>query len=196
MDQNSVYREKALTNLRLCNKKFRGLKLTGYIIILYSLLPLRSYQNSPQGQQDPESEKSIKQIYLDYQKKAIFTLPAYDLANDLNIGIGWYVKYKPRQGQPQRFDPYLKIAAVTSSGVFFKPVETTWKNLNDTNRFETQVLVNTSHLNKITASHMINNESILTIGYQNLTLEVYDLEKTKGSTPHLVSSFDLSHVLA
>ena len=180
------------------HKKFPGIKikLSGIIIALFSLLPLRTYQNSASGQEDPESEKSIKQKYLDYQKKIMFTLPGYELGNEENIGLGWYVDYRPRNDQSGRFDPFLKIAAVTSGGVYFRPIETTWKNLKDINRLETQMLVNTSHLNRITASHMVNNESIVTIGYQNLTIEVYDLEKTKGSTPHLVSSFDLSHVLA
>ena len=197
MTQETVNGGKGIQTLCSKHKRIPGikLKLSGFIILLCSLLPLKTYQNSPPGQ-EVESEKSVREKYLDYQKKVTFTLPGYDPANDLNIGLGWYVDYRPRNDQSGRFDPFLKIAAVTSGGVYFRPIETTWKNLKDINRLETQMLVNTSHLNRITASHMVNNESILTVGYQNLTIEVYDLEKTIGSTPHMVSSFDLSHVLA
>ena len=174
-----------------------GFQLRGLLVLLWCLLPPKTYQDgSIPREEGPQPEMSVKQKYLSYKKKVTLTLPNYDPATDINIGLGWYVEYKPRKDQSGRFDPFINIAAVTSAGVFFKKIENTWKNLKDFNRIETGVLVNTSNLNRITASHMINNESILTVGYQNLTVEVFDLEKTIGSKPHLVASFDLSHVLA
>ena len=154
-------------------------------------------QQSHSSLQKPVTKMKPLEKYLRYQKKVTFTLPGTDPTKHENIGLGWFLEYKKRKGgREDKLDPYLRIAAVTSKGLYFQRINNSWIDIKGLSRIETQILVNTTHLNRITASHMVNNESVVTIGYQNLTLEVFDLERTKNGVPHLLATFDLSHVQA
>ena len=109
------------------------------------------------------------------------------------VHANYFVKYKKRPREEledpengnERYDGYLTFLVVGERGIYVKRIEERWIDYNTTKNHlqamkplkEFDSLGST----RIVSCQMNSNETILTVGYSNLTLEVYEIEQDANS---------------
>ena len=153
------------------------------------------------------SPKSPLLVYLllIISKELVQCVPAYQIYKkkrnkiDLNLnstiseqktflGVNWFIEYKmildASQNMRIRYDPLIRIAAVTDKEIYLKKFLKSWFDLDKDKPFNRAIspLFSTTNENKITAYHMNDNQTYLVAALQNLTVLTFDLSKEPTTT--------------
>ena len=105
-------------------------------------------------------------------------------------GIHWFIKhenFKPQNSpSDERLGSFISLAAITEKGVFFKKLNQTWLEIDPTDNDYQEMgsVLETEDSNKITAHAMNDNETFLTVVYQNLTVQTIDLKYASLNPKH------------
>ena len=97
----------------------------------------------------------------------------------------WYNEYIQVRNESTTYsglyDPYLRLVTVMERGVYFENFDKTWRHL-DPRASENILMAKLFELpnsNPITAAHIQRNNSVVSIAYKNLSVEVFDMKSVE-----------------
>ena len=161
----------------------------------------------------PKGAMSIpaKTLTEELSKTLIFQIPT-NHPNRTRIKVSWLATYHKRPPKTpsasttpqnsdensntpkiQKFDPKLTLISVMTDGVYMLKMNQTWREIDPEN-LEQDTLKALKYVdpkNQITMSQMDGNDTILTVAYQNLTIEVIDVLKSAPGAPKIIQKIDL-----
>ena len=132
--------------------------------------------------------KSIRKpafiVWKKYRNKLNLNLISEISEEKKFLGINWFIEYEKKEGEKSwsnkaKWEPLMRISAVTDKEIFLKKYHKEWFNLskeNITNR-QMRPVFSTIPLNPITAYRMDNNQSLVTIVLKNLTMMTFNLSQ-------------------
>ena len=144
--------------------------------------------------------KSAFEVYSESRKELSLKLKSNSAYSEKEfLGISWYIDYEKADSgssssqSSTHYDPLVRIAAVTTDGVYLKKFNRVWFEVDQhkqENREIEGVLTTVKH-NPITGYHMDDNQTSLVIAFKNLTILTLNLSQpTRDPTKLILNSFD------